>query len=182
MFYMQKILLVCLLIVSNKVLTEECGNIELLGNKSPGSFILKNSCDSINLLSNDAELELVPDARVWLKTTDAGQSSRQFICQNNDTQPVIMTIVGNYEPWISFDASVQCTDWLNQSKSCTRFNSSVIQIQCVTSLVSNKKHSTTEMERGTSVKLKALNFDFIDSDLYFLNKDFFTNSFFKKNN
>jgi len=153
-YWVIKVIMMTILFFQSSLYAAECGDLQFLKNKSPGTQVLSHDCQAGYGLSIGSQLELVAGARLWLTAFYDRQNDQQLICQNRSQKAVYLHIVSTRMPWIQVEKVKQCQSWHNNRLSC------VIAPQqkffCISGIVKKPLKSFKRQERTTSITMRSL--------------------------
>ncbi|MCF6202930.1 MAG: hypothetical protein L3J59_04550 [Methylococcaceae bacterium] len=135
----------------------ECGIFNYQENKSSGVFINDNKCSELPYISRETVVELLPKARLWLKSIPSKEvSSFQMICQNRSKSIIKLEFSEQQSPWLNLLKMNNCNGWTEDKLSCDGDKDGDLGVYCVKALIKNKsgESGANTAERITSVELR----------------------------
>ncbi len=162
-FFLKKIIIVSIFLLTDiNVSASECGIFNFQENKSSGVFINENKCSELPYISRGTIVELLPKARLWLKSIPSEEdgSNFQMICQNRSESIIKLEFSEQQSPWLNLSKMNNCKGWVEDKLSCEGDGDKdeKLGVYCVRALIkkSSGKSGSDPVERTTSIKLRGL--------------------------
>lgn len=159
--FLNKVIIFSLFLFTNiNVGASECGIFNFQENKSSGVFINENKCSELPYISQGTIVELLPRARLWLKSIPSEEdgSNFQMICQNRSESIIKLEFSEQQTPWFNLSKMTNCKGWVADKLSCDGDKDGKLGVYCVKALIKKKSggSGSGQVERTTSLKLRNL--------------------------
>jgi hypothetical protein len=154
------IILSVFLFTNINVSASECGIFNFQENKSSGVFINENKCSELPYISRGTIVELLPKARLWLKSipSEKDDSNFQLICQNRSESIIKLEFSEQQSPWLNLSKMNNCKGWVKDKLSCEgdEEKEEKLGVYCIKALIkkSSGKSGSEPIRRTTSIKLR----------------------------
>ena len=135
----------------------ECNLMQFQKNKSQGTNVRDNLCQTDEMVSVGSAFEVPPGGRLWLKASAAGSDDFQLICQNRAVRKVTVQFSSPFLPWITPKGLGQCSTWVDNKLSCADKRGTKNSFFCAIAVVNPPEYlKVTTLERTTSVKMRTV--------------------------
>jgi len=160
-FFLNKVIILSsFLLTTINVSASECGIFNFQENKSSGVFINENKCSELPYISQGTIVELLPKARLWLKSipSEKDGSNFQMICQNRSDSIIKLEFSEQQSPWLNWSKMKSCKGWVEDKLNCEGDGDKdeKLGIYCVKASIkkSSGEGRSDQVERTTSIKLR----------------------------
>lgn len=138
---------------------DECGVVHYLENKSNGVDVVSNNCKASDSVAVGSKFNLMPGARLWIKSPQNAGSEKQYqaICQNRSQVSVSISLDNAASPWLSPKGLKNCSGWTDNKLSCDGASGEKNGLYCVIAEIEpNVQLAVNTIERTTSVRIRDL--------------------------
>ena len=141
---------------TNVLHADQCGILRYLANKSDGVTITGNTCKIIDDIALGSAFNLLPGARLWLKSQMGTDATMQLICQNSSQKSIRINLDSATQPWITANGLANCSLWVDNKMNCNENTNDQNVLICVIASVNSELLHKKPEERTTSIKMRSL--------------------------
>jgi hypothetical protein len=137
----------------------DCGVVHYLENKSNGVEVASNKCGANNDVAVGSTFNLMPGARLWIKSPQNPESEKHYhaICQNRSPESIAIGVDEAALPWISPKGLKNCSGWVDNKLHCDGENGEQNALYCVIAEIAPSFYlASNAVERTTSVTMRSL--------------------------
>ncbi|MGR8934825.1 MAG: hypothetical protein ACU837_10610 [Gammaproteobacteria bacterium] len=135
----------------------ECGVVHYLENKSNGVEVMSNDCRTNGGVTVGSRFNLMPGARLWIKSPMNSKSEKYYhaICQNRSPVAINISVDNAAMPWLRPKGLKNCSGWIDNKLHCDGVHGEKNALYCVIAAIDPSLYiAANAIERTTSVTVR----------------------------